>query len=49
MIDVPVRIQAEAELLHKRSSEVIFNLIATDADDLYVTEEARFIGPIPMK
>jgi cytochrome c oxidase accessory protein FixG len=49
VIDVPVRVQADPEALEKRSSEVTFNLIATDMNDLYVTEEARFIGPIPMR
>jgi cytochrome c oxidase accessory protein FixG len=49
VIEVPVRVQAGPEALHKRSSEIAFNLIATDADDLYATEEARFIGPIPRR
>ena len=49
VIEVPVRLQADAEVLEKRSSTITFNLIATDANDLYVTEEARFIGPIPMR
>ena len=49
VIEVPVRVQADAEVLEKRSSEILFNLIATDADDLYVTEDARFIGPIPSR
>jgi len=47
VIEVPVRVQADPEVLERRSSEIIFNLIATDADNLYVTEDARFIGPIP--
>lgn len=46
VIEVPVRVQVDPVELSKRSHEIIFNLIANNSDDLYVTEEARFIGPV---
>lgn len=49
VMEVPVRLQADSDALYKRSSQIVFNLIAMDANNLYVTEEARFIGPIPRR
>lgn len=45
VIEVPVRAIVDPDKLKSRSSKISFNLIATDSDDLYVTEEARFLGP----
>jgi len=47
VIELPVRVQVDPENLVDRSTKLSFNLIANDADGLYVTEEARLIGPIP--
>jgi len=47
IIELPVRVQVDPENLSTRSVALSFNLIATDANDLYVNEEARLIGPIP--
>jgi polyferredoxin len=49
VIEVPVRLKVDPIELSKRSHEIIFNLIANNSDDLYVTEEARFIGPVPQR
>ena len=47
VVELAVRVQADPDVLDKRSTELNFNLIATDVNGLYVNEEARFIGPIP--
>ena len=47
VIELPVRASVDPDKLHSRSSKISFNLIAQDSDKLYVTEEARFLGPIP--
>ncbi len=44
VVEIPVTIEIDPELLQKRSSEVFFQLEAIDAD-LSVIEEARFLGP----
>ena len=49
VVEVPVRADVDPEKLHSRSSKISFNLIATDANNLYVSEEARFLGPVPTK
>lgn len=49
VIEVPVRVQVDPDVLIARSSEITFNLIARNSNELYVTEEARFIGPMPMR
>lgn len=49
VIEVPVRVRVDPDALDKRSTEVAFTLIARNTNDLYVTEQARFIGPIPMR
>jgi cytochrome c oxidase accessory protein FixG len=46
VIEVPVRAQINADNIHSRSSKLSFNLIANDSNKLYVTEAARFIGPV---
>ena len=47
IIEIPVRVQIDSESIANRSSEIEFSLVADDVPDLRVTEEARFIGPIP--
>jgi len=46
VVEVPLSIEVDPEKLHKRTSDIMFTLKAKDAD-LKVTEEARFLGPIP--
>jgi polyferredoxin len=43
--ELPVRLQADEAKLEARSTAVIFELMATDAPELAVEEEARFLGP----
>lgn len=45
VIELPVRIQVDAENLEKRSNEISFTLSAKGHDELVVVEEARFLGP----
>ncbi len=45
VIELPVRVNIDPELLQARSTEISFHLNAIDGDDLSVTEEARFLGP----
>ncbi len=45
VVDVPVRLRAEAEHLTARSSPVTFTLTAQDDPRLKVEEHARFLGP----
>jgi cytochrome c oxidase accessory protein FixG len=45
VLELPVRLRAEEDELHERSSKVTFELIATDDPGLAVREEARFLGP----
>lgn len=45
--ELPVRVQIDPDSLTSRSTEVSFNLVATDDKNLHVEEEARLIGPIP--
>ena len=47
VIEVPVSVEIDPAKLGKRTSEVFFKLEATDADNLSITQEARFLGPIP--
>lgn len=46
VIEIPVRAIADPEDLQKRSNKIQFNLRADYQDDLVISEEARFIGPI---
>ncbi|MEN8108541.1 MAG: cytochrome c oxidase accessory protein CcoG [Pseudomonadota bacterium] len=43
--ELPVRLRADEAELKVRSSEVLFELVATDDPELAVSEEARFLGP----
>jgi len=45
VLELPVRLRADESVLQERSTEVIFELVATDNPDLSVTEHARFLGP----
>lgn len=45
VLELPVRLRADEAELKERSSEVIFELVATDNPALSVTEHARFLGP----
>jgi len=45
VMELPVRLRADEANLKERSSEVIFELLATDDPELRVTEHARFLGP----
>lgn len=47
--DIVVRLVADPEQLTQRSSEVEFWLHATDDKKLAVHEDARFLGPIPVR
>ena len=46
VIELPVRVQVDAENLEQRSNEIRFTLSAKGyEDELTVIEEARFLGP----
>jgi len=45
VMELPVRLRADEEELEERSTEVEFELVATDDPNLRVTEKARFLGP----
>jgi polyferredoxin len=45
VVELPVRVQVDAENLESRSSEISFTLRAIGFDELVVIEEARFLGP----
>ena len=45
VVEFPVRLRADESDLEARSSTVTFSLVATDAPELAVQEEARFLGP----
>ena len=45
VLELPVRLRAEEDDLHERSSKVTFELVATDNPGLTAREEARFLGP----
>jgi len=44
VVEVPVSIEVDPELLKQRTSEIFFKLDAINSD-LGITEEARFLGP----
>ncbi len=46
VIEIPVRATADPEDLKKRSNQIQFNLKADYQENLIISEEARFIGPI---
>jgi len=45
VVELPVRVQADAYNLKQRSSKIKFTLNAVGHDKLMVVEEARFLGP----
>jgi len=45
VIELPVRVQVDADNLKQRSNEIAFILKAADDANLTVVEEARFLGP----
>jgi polyferredoxin len=45
IMELPVRLRADEGDLEARSSDVVFELVATDDDSLAVSEDARFLGP----
>jgi cytochrome c oxidase accessory protein FixG len=45
VMELPVRLRADEADLEVRSSDVVFELVATDDAALTVREEARFLGP----
>jgi polyferredoxin len=45
VVELPVRVQVNADNLKQRSNEIKFILKATGYDELSVVEEARFLGP----
>lgn len=46
MLDIPVRVIVNSEAIIKRSTKLSFKLVAQDATDLSMVEDARFIGPL---
>lgn len=46
VVEIPVSVETDPTVLEKRTSEVYFTLKAIDTDQS-ITEEARFLGPIP--
>ncbi len=49
VVEVPVRVQVDPYDLEKRSSELSFEIYAMDDETLKVSEDARFIGPVPKR
>ena len=47
VIELPVSIEMDPDKLTQRATEVFFTLETIDAD-MSITEEARFLGPLPM-
>ena len=45
IMELPVRLRADEDDLEVRSSDVVFELVATDDAALIAREEARFLGP----
>lgn len=45
VIELPVRVQIDADNLKQRSNEITFTITARDNRDLSMVEEARFLGP----
>ncbi len=46
IVEIPVRVQADAYNLEKRSNEIEFTLNAIGYSELVVVQEARFLGPV---
>ncbi len=49
VLEMPVRVRVDPELLQNRSATLHFRLSANDGADLQRIEEARFIGPAPTR
>ncbi len=49
VIEMPVRVRIDPDVLDKRSNTLLFNLTASDRNDLQQTVEARFLGPVPIR
>ncbi|MDJ0834681.1 MAG: cytochrome c oxidase accessory protein CcoG [Gammaproteobacteria bacterium] len=47
VIELPVSIEMDPDKLTQRTTEIFFKLETIDAD-MSITEEARFLGPLPM-
>ncbi|MFQ5660795.1 MAG: cytochrome c oxidase accessory protein CcoG [Gammaproteobacteria bacterium] len=47
VLDLPVRVMADESSYSTRSNSIRFTLTATDDDRLSVTEQGRFLGPLP--
>jgi len=45
VLELPVRLRADEADLEARSSDVVFELVATDDAGLVASEDARFLGP----
>ena len=45
VVELPVRVQVNADNLKQRSNEIKFILKAIGYDELSVVEDARFLGP----
>ena len=45
VLELPVRLSADEAELEVRSTEVVFELVASDNPDLSTQEHARFLGP----
>ena len=47
ILDVPVRLQAPPEALHRQTYEIRFDVTAVDRADATVHEKSRFLAPAP--
>jgi len=47
IVEIPVRVRAEEDMLQKRSEPIRFHVTTPQHPDLTLTKEARFLGPIP--
>jgi cytochrome c oxidase accessory protein FixG len=47
VLDLPVRLRANEDVLSKRSNDVYFYLSARDDNRLHVRKKAKFLGPAP--
>jgi hypothetical protein len=45
VLELPVRLSADEAELEVRSTEVVFELVASDNPELAAQEHARFLGP----
>ena len=47
VVSVPVRLRVDPYALRDASSEISFRLVAQESPELEVTQDARFLGPVP--